>query len=80
MNKTIRITTDYLFPSSDFITGLASVFNLPGNFYDFNTSQSAHEADNKALQNDWMMVGQDILDARDKFEEENNIPEEVLCD
>lgn len=80
MKKTINAVTDYLFPKSDFITGVGSAINIPGNYYEFNTSPTPEEADNTAIQNDWLMVGGDICSAKETFEEENNIEDVVLCD
>ncbi len=39
---------------------MGSAFNLTGNYYTFNYSKNAQEADCKALENDWGVVGKDI--------------------
>lgn len=57
MNNTIR--TDFLIPEKSFFSGLASIFGINGGAK-FNTSASDFEADQKAITNDWQMVGQDI--------------------
>ncbi len=55
-----KYKTDFLFPKSSFLIGVGSVFNLFGNYYTFKTSKTSSEADYKALQSDWGVVGQDI--------------------
>lgn len=80
MKKAITVVTDYLFPKSDFITGVGSVFNIPGNFYEFNSSKSGKEADIKALNNDWSMVGNDLYSAKEEFDKENNLKEAIVCE
>jgi hypothetical protein len=54
--------TDFLFPNSSFLTGAGSVFNIAGNYFGFNYSASDEQADSRALENDWGMIGEDILD------------------
>ncbi|PLB20000.1 MAG: hypothetical protein TRG1_1264 [Flavobacteriaceae bacterium FS1-H7996/R] len=39
---------------------MGSAFNVFGNYYKFNTSKTSLEADFKAIQSDWGVVGQDI--------------------
>ncbi len=43
--------------------GMATVFNLGGNFFDYNRSRTPTEADAHAMEADWRIVGQDIADA-----------------
>ena len=63
MKKQKRYTTGFLFSTPSFLSGAGTVMNLSGNFYDFNASETGFEADQKALENDFRMVGQDICDA-----------------
>lgn len=58
--------SDFLFPKSSVITGMGTIINIWGNFYTFNSSQTPEEADKKALECDWGMVGKDIKDAAEK--------------
>lgn len=62
-----KFKTTNLFPESSFITGMGSAFNLAGNFYDINYSKSGIEADCKAIENDWEMIGQDMMTAIEQF-------------
>jgi len=55
-----NVSTDFLTATPTFVTGMGSAVNLAGNFYGFNYSRSAQEADARALKADWKMVGQDI--------------------
>lgn len=60
------VRTDHLCVSTGFVMGMGSVLNVAGNYFPFNTSDSPEEADFKALQSDWIVVGQDIQSAIDK--------------
>ncbi len=55
--------TDFLFSKTGFTIGLGSVYNIPGNFYDFNYSKNETEADNKAIRMDWSMIASDLSQA-----------------
>lgn len=52
-----KIFTSFLFADSSFIAGMASSFNVPGNFYNFNSSD---DPDALALSNDVSIIEQDI--------------------
>jgi hypothetical protein len=52
--------TDFLVPASSFLIGVATIANLPGNFFRYNVSSTTSEADELALRSDFAMVGRDI--------------------
>ncbi|MBS1496799.1 MAG: hypothetical protein JSU03_04280 [Bacteroidetes bacterium] len=52
--------SDFLFSDTDFVTGMGSVLNIGGNYFEFDTSISENIADLKALRSDWGVTGQDI--------------------
>lgn len=52
--------TDFLFPTSTFLTGVARVLDLFGTFDRYNVSRTPEEADALAIASDWQMVGQDL--------------------
>lgn len=52
--------TGYLFSHPSFLSGLGSVLNVAGNYFDYNYSGNSYEADRRALQSDWKSIGQDI--------------------
>ena len=58
-----RTVTDFLTPTSTFSVGAGSIFSLAGNYFEYNTSSSPIEADERAIRSDWEMTGQDIQDA-----------------
>ena len=60
--------TNYLLPKNGFFTGLGSILNISGNYFKYNTSETTEEADIKAIQSDWLMVGKDIKRAKSNFE------------
>lgn len=61
MSKKYR--TDILFPRASFLIGAGSVFNLAGNYFEFNRSRTGEEADWLALANDWGVAGDDLRKA-----------------
>jgi len=68
--RKVRFRTLHLAPSPSFLVGAGSVLNIAGNYFEFNYSSSAREADSKALLSDWGVIGQDILNAKVLFEKE----------
>lgn len=73
MKKQKRYTTGFLFSTPSFLSGAGTVINLAGNFYEFNSSDSGFEADEKAIENDFRMIGQDICDVIEKIKEDNKV-------
>ena len=55
-----KYKTNILFPRSSVLIGAGSIFNIAGNYFLFNYSKSDKEADRKAIESDWGMVGDDI--------------------
>lgn len=51
--------SSFLFADTGFFTGIASAFSIPGNFYDFNSSNNP---DTLALSNDSDVIAQDITE------------------
>jgi hypothetical protein len=49
--------TDFLVAQSKLLTGVGSCLNVFGNYYTYNTSETAEKADRNALAMDWRMVG-----------------------
>jgi hypothetical protein len=70
MKKQRRYSTDFLFSTPSLLSGAGTVINLAGNFYEFNTSERGFEADEKAIENDFRMVGQDIYEMIEKIKED----------
>ncbi len=54
-----RLKTDFLVPSSSFLTGFGSVLNIAGDYFGYNCSDEPDEA---AIASDWKMAGQDLRD------------------
>ena len=57
MTKTKKYKTNILFNRPSLIDGIASIFNISGNYYEFNYSESGKEADRKAIESDWGVIG-----------------------
>jgi hypothetical protein len=55
-----------------YISGLANVFNIAGNFYDYNYSESDDLADLQALKSDWQETGMDLCLGISYFRENLN--------
>lgn len=60
MKKEQMFRSDFLFPDTDFLTGMGSVLNIAGSYFEFVTSKSENLADLKALRSDWGVTGQDL--------------------
>jgi hypothetical protein len=58
--------TDYLFARPSFASGFARALDLFGGFNRYNTSRSAKESDERAIANDWAVVGRDLQEAFDR--------------
>ena len=61
MNKTVK--TDFLFAQPSFTSGAARVFDMWGQFDEYNRSETPVEADTRAIASDWLVVGQDLSSA-----------------
>ncbi len=55
--------TDYLFVTPNFLTGVGSILNLGGNYFEYNQSLTANDADVMAIENDFWVIGNDLNDA-----------------
>jgi len=60
-----KFKTNHLFPRTGFLTGMGSVLNISGNYFDFNYSKDEHKADAAAIASDWGMIGQDLQSVLD---------------
>ena len=65
-----RYTTFRLFASPSFLGGMARVLDIGGTLEIYNESRTPAEADTLALRNDWGMVGDDILYAIERYEQQ----------
>lgn len=68
--KNLKFKRGFRFPKIDFFTGIGSILDIQGNYYEFNFSESGEKADKRALASDWQSVGSAIKMAKKKFEEE----------
>lgn len=59
--------TDFLFAIPSFISGMASVLDLGATLVQYNESFTPAEADFKAMQADWGVVGMDIIAAMNEW-------------
>lgn len=59
-----------LFARPSFTEGLARLFDFAGSLQVYNRSKTGNEADFKALEADWTMVGRDIREAMSRYEQE----------
>ena len=66
MTKYKKYRSDFLFSTPSFLIGMGSVLNIAGNYFNFNYASSSNEADLKAIQADWAVVGYDIENAAKK--------------
>jgi hypothetical protein len=66
-----RAHTDFLFAQPSFASGAARLLDLWGCFDEYSRSESATEADARAIASDWAVVGQDIYYAIEQYEFEH---------
>jgi hypothetical protein len=67
-----KVKSDFLFAQPSLAAGVARVFDLWGQFDDYNRSETPLEADAKAIASDWLIVGQDLSDAIEYHEEDES--------
>jgi len=72
MNEKIISKTDILFAIPSFFSGMGSIFNIAGNYFEYNTSETALQADIKALKSDWDTIGKDFENAKKIFKKKHN--------
>ena len=65
-----KVKSHFLFAQPSFASGAARVFDLFGQFDEYNISDTTAEADTKAIAADWIVVGQDMSDAIEQNESE----------
>jgi len=65
-------STDYLFATPSFLTGMARSLDLAATLeqWSYNFCSDPLEADAQAIANDWAVVGQDMMAAIDQFQSE----------
>jgi len=68
MNEILSSRTDFLFPSPSFLIGASSIFNLGGNYFEYNLSKTDLQADLRALISDWLVIKKDFELAEKKFQ------------
>jgi hypothetical protein len=65
--------TGFLYTTPSFILGAGSVLNIFGDYFEYNSSESGFEADEKAIKNDFKLIGEDINKAIEQIRRENNL-------
>lgn len=68
-----KVKSDFLFAQPSLSSGAARVFDLFGQFDEYNESATPLEADAKAIAADWLIVGQDIADVIEHDEESSEL-------
>lgn len=65
ITKGVRPTyrTNFLFVDSSFLLGMGSLMGIFSEYYTFNSSDSAAQADRLAMEYDFGMAGRDIYSA-----------------
>jgi len=58
-----KFKSDFLFPTSSFVTGMGTAFNLAGNYFIYNESETPMDADLNALRSDWGVIGDELTNA-----------------
>jgi len=71
MKKPKRFRTEYFFVTPSFLLGAGSILSIAGNYFQLIYSKSDYNEDERSLEADWNMVGQDIRDAAIDFKFNN---------
>jgi hypothetical protein len=66
-----KVKTGLLYSDPSFLSGLSRTLDLYGMYDDYNMAESPAEADACAIAADWIVIGQDIQDAIQCFEQED---------
>ena len=66
--KSKNYKSNFLFPKTNFLVGMGSVFNVQGRYFTFNYTNSGAIADLKALESDWGVIGQDLKTSASNLE------------
>ncbi len=73
VKRRVGLASSPLLQKNSFLIGLGSVLNISGAYFDYNYSNSAREADSRALQSDWRNVGKDIRDSIDALSKSSSV-------
>jgi len=68
-----KVKSDFLVAQPSFASGAARIFDLFGQYDEYNRSETTLEADAKAIAADWLIVGQDLSDAIEYDEDESEL-------
>lgn len=63
--------SDFLFAMPSFLRGISRILDLGATGVSYNESKNEIEADMKAINSDWIIVGNDIREAMDEFSKES---------
>ena len=55
-----KYRTDVLFAHSGFFVAMGAIFNITGKYFEYNYCDSAKEADDRAIESDWGVIGNDL--------------------
>lgn len=63
----------YFFAEPSFIEGIIRAIDFKGTLIIYNDSETPKEADFRALENDWRVVGDDLKDSINEYERARDI-------
>jgi hypothetical protein len=61
--------TGFLYASPSFFEGMARLIDFGNTLQEYNTSSSPTEADFRALQSDWAVIGDDLRNAMHQYDD-----------
>lgn len=59
-----------LLPKMNFFTGMGSVMNIAGNYFEFSNCDDEVTEDYEAIQSDWDAIGHDIKNAMENHKKQ----------
>ena len=78
MGEIFLSKTDFLFSSPSFLIGMGSIFNIAGNYFKYNLSETGRIADLRALKSDWYTIGKDFEISKEIFQKKFDLDQLTL--
>ena len=65
--------SDFLFAQPSFFAGIGRAIDIGGVFDDYNVSETAQQADARAIGADWQAVGNDLREAMARADADSQV-------
>lgn len=72
-----QVSTDYLYARPSFLEGMARAWDFGNTLNEYNESSTPEEADARALASDWLVVGEALREAVQRYRAERDALDKV---